>query len=47
MMELEDADIEKWTTQCPLEALQVVGQDDLLLSSAFCPFILAEGIECF
>lgn len=46
MMELEEVEIEsiKWT-QGPF--FKVLGQDDLLLSFASCPYILALEIECF
>ena len=47
MMELEEVEIAsiKRTQGGPF--LKIFGQDDLLLSFAFCPYVLAEAMECF
>lgn len=47
MMELEEVEIEsiKRTQGGPF--FKIFGQDDLLLSFAFCPYMLAEAMECF
>lgn len=47
MMELEEVEIVsiKRTQGGPF--FKIFGQDDLLLSFAFCPYVLAEAMEWF